>query len=276
MIGWKIAGLIPFIWAAGLVEPLERVGRLADPAIREASGIVASRRHPGIFWVHNDSSNPPSLYAVRRDGSLVRSYQVAAPNIDWEDIATDDAGHLYLADTGNNKLLLPVRVIHQVDEPDPTRAATATRPLAVLSSQYYRFAAGDRFDAEGLAIRDHQALLVAKRFDGQPAAVYRIRLDRPAPLLQPATPELVGTLPTCIEAVTGASLTADGRLLAVVTDHSVQVFEARPGQTWAPVGATKHDAPDVEAVTWDGPDLILASEDRSIYRVPERRWKGPQ
>ena len=48
--------------------PLEPIGRLDHPAIREASGIVASRRYPGIFWVHNDSGNPPALYAVRRDG----------------------------------------------------------------------------------------------------------------------------------------------------------------------------------------------------------------
>ena len=45
--------------------------------------MVASRKHPGIFWVHNDSGNPPSLFAVRRDGSLVRSYRVEAANVDW-------------------------------------------------------------------------------------------------------------------------------------------------------------------------------------------------
>src|SRR5262249_52828794 len=35
--------------------PMRPVGRLEHPAICEASGIVKSRRHPGIFWVHNDS-----------------------------------------------------------------------------------------------------------------------------------------------------------------------------------------------------------------------------
>src|SRR5689334_7116073 len=54
-----------------------RLGRLDHPAIRECSGIVHSRKHPGIFWVHNDSGNPPALYAVRRDGSLVREFTVA-------------------------------------------------------------------------------------------------------------------------------------------------------------------------------------------------------
>src|SRR3954447_14306889 len=99
--------------------PLERLGRLDHPAIREASGIVASRRHPGVFWVHNDSGHPAALFAVRRDGSLARWYAVSAQTLDWEDIAVDDAGPLSLGDIGNNAGLLPVRTIYQVDEPDP-------------------------------------------------------------------------------------------------------------------------------------------------------------
>ena len=61
-----------------------------------STGIAASRRHAGVFWIHNDSGNPPALYAVRRDGSLIREYTVAAPNLDWEDIAGDDEGRLYV------------------------------------------------------------------------------------------------------------------------------------------------------------------------------------
>ncbi|MFO0950915.1 MAG: hypothetical protein U0835_07120 [Isosphaeraceae bacterium] len=68
---------------------------------------MASRRHPGVFWVHNDSGNPPRLFAVRVDGSLIREYAVQAPNVDWEDIAVDDEGHLYLGDIGNNDARLP-------------------------------------------------------------------------------------------------------------------------------------------------------------------------
>lgn len=272
---WGWVGLLLAIGAPGWgAEPLERVGKLTDPAIREASGIVASRRHPGIFWVHNDSGNPAELFAVRRTGELVRSYRVAAPNVDWEDIATDDAGHLYIADIGNNKLILPVRAIHQIDEPDPTSAGPSPGPLAVVASHYYRFATGGAFNAEGLVVRDRQALIVTKRQDGQTAEVYRVPLDRPAPLLRPVLPTRVGGLPGCVEAVTGATLTADGRRLAVSTDRSVRVFEATAAGGWAPAGSLAHQAPDVEAITWDGEDLIVASEDRSVYRVPAGRWTG--
>src|SRR3954464_12793012 len=99
---------------AGLGE-FARVGRLEHPAIREASGIVASRRHPGVFWVHNDSGNPNFLFAVRRDGTLIREYAINVPNVDWEDIALDDDGHLYLGDIGNNGARLPLRVVYRLD-----------------------------------------------------------------------------------------------------------------------------------------------------------------
>ena len=105
----------------------ERVGRFTHRGIVEPSGLVASRRFPGIFWTHNDSGNPPALFAVRRDGSLVREYKVAAANVDWEDISTDDAGHLYIGDIGDNLHVLPVHAILRLDEPDPRRAFGESR-----------------------------------------------------------------------------------------------------------------------------------------------------
>ena len=78
-------------------SPLEHLGRFDLRVVPEASGIVKSRRHPGIFWVHNDSGNSPTLFAIRRDGTIVREFHVAVPNVDWEDIASDGEGHLYVA-----------------------------------------------------------------------------------------------------------------------------------------------------------------------------------
>ena len=106
------------------------VGRLVHPPIQESSGLVASRTHPGVFWTHNDSGNPPRLFAVRADGSLIREYVVGAPNVDWEDIAADDKGRLYIGEIGNNGGLLPLRAVYRVEEPDPT--AKAEGPLPAL------------------------------------------------------------------------------------------------------------------------------------------------
>ncbi|HEX8199631.1 MAG TPA: hypothetical protein VF590_04035, partial [Isosphaeraceae bacterium] len=234
--------------------PLEVLGWLAHPEIREASGIVRSRSHPGIFWVHNDSGNPPALFAVRRDGTLAGEFRVAIPNIDWEDIAADDRGQLYLGEIGNNGGRLPLRAIYRLDEPDPARLDAA--PLAVTGASYYRFGPDGRFDAEALVVRGDRALVISKRLDGREAEVFAIPLDPPAPLLRPALPQRLGTLPGFTEAVTGADLSADGGLLAACSYGVARVYAVAGDTAWRPVGTVPFSTRDgIEAIAWDGMDL---------------------
>jgi hypothetical protein len=252
---------------------LEPVGRLDHPAIREASGIVASRRHPGIFWVHNDSGNPPLLFAVRRDGSLVREYTVKVPNIDWEDIAIDDAGHLYLGEIGNNDGRLPIRAVYRLDEPDPSRPAEG--PLTVTDASYYRFPRGERFDAEGLFLDQGRAVVVAKTFNSQEAGLFAIPLDPAPPLIRPALPEPIGKLPGFTEPATGASLSADGRRLAVCSPSAARVYEREGRGPWSLLATVRYQGgSDIEAICWDGPDLLLAGEGRNVYRIREAAWRA--
>jgi hypothetical protein len=265
------------VWLTAVGEPrvgkdLERAGRLDDPAIVEASGIVASRQYPGVFWVHNDSGNPPMLFAVRRDGSLIRAYRVEAPNVDWEDIALDNSGHLYLGDIGNNGERLPIRVIHRFDEPDPN--GPAEQPLKPTLSSYYGFPPEGRFNAEGLFIDRGRALVVSKRRDGREAEVFAVRLDPPGNLLRPAMPERVAALPGCVEPATGADLSADGSRLAVVTTKAARVYQTGAEGGWLLVATVPFEADGVEAIAWDGLDLVLASEDRSVYRIAEKTWRA--
>lgn len=249
-----------------------QVGTLAEPEIREASGIVKSRTHRGVYWVHNDSGNPPALYAVRRDGTLIRRYEVSAPNIDWEDIATDGQGHLYLGDIGNNGAQLPLRAIYQLDEPDPSQPAAA--PLKVNFSVFYTFPKKERFDAESLVIKGTNALLITKRLDGKDAVLKSLPLGEPTSLLNPAKPKDLGTLPGFPEPATGADLTPDGKRLAVVSLAKVRVY-ARTGKGWRQIGQADFRADGVEAIAWDGDDLILAGEGRGIYVIQASAWRGP-
>src|SRR5262249_31769808 len=150
---------------AAAAERLELVGRLDEKRIPEASGIVKSRRHAGIFWVHNDSGNPPLLFAIRSDGRFVREFRLAVPNIDWEDIAIDDQGHLYLGDIGNNTGRIPVRMIYRIDEPDPK--SPSDKPLSASSVTFYALTQDNRFDAESLFYEGGAAYLLAKYLDGR-------------------------------------------------------------------------------------------------------------
>jgi hypothetical protein len=271
--------LLSVLLAAPVPEvALERVGTLKHPAIREASGIVASRKYPGVFWVHNDSGSPPVLFAVRRDGSLIREFTVGVPNVDWEDLAIDNDGHLYIGDIGNNGSILPLRAVYRLDEPDPFQKPADDAPkraLAVPSACYYRFAKDSRFDAEGLVVADGRAILISKTFDGRDAEVYTIPFDPPALLFKPAIPERAGTLRGFTKPVTGASLSADGKRLAVCSLGYVAIYEKTGKSDWRRLAIRTFRADDqIEAITWDGNDLILAGEARGIYRIPVANWRA--
>ncbi len=256
-------------------SPLEHLGSFDPHRLPEASGIARSRRYPGIFWVHNDSGNPAAIFAIHRDGTIVREFRLAVPNIDWEDIAADVRGHLYIGEIGNNQGLLAVRAVYRIDEPDP--AQPAGQPLKPTLFTYYGFPRTERFDAESLIydMKTNSAVVVAKRFDGREADLFAIPLDPPAPLLRPALPRRVGSLPGFIEPATGASLSDDGQLLAVCSSAVTRVYRRDGEQGWSRISEVRYDPLQIEGVTWDGRDLIFVSEGGGVHRIAAPVWSRP-
>jgi hypothetical protein len=264
------------LWLTVIGPPaLEPLGRLDERLIPEASGIVKSRRFPGIYWVHNDSGNPPLIFAIRGDGHIVRQFRLAVPNLDWEDIAIDDQGHLYLGDIGNNTGLLPVRAIYRIDEPDPR--APASEPLKASAISFYSTPRSSRFDAESLFVEGASAVLLAKYADGREAELFLVPLEPPSPLARPAQPRLLGSLPGFIEPASGASLSQDRTLLAVCSPSVTRIYRRDPSQSppWLRLGEVRYPAMPVEGVCWDGRDLVVVAEGGGIYRIAEKTWRGP-
>ena len=195
------------------------VGRLEYRAIVECSGIVASRKHAGIYWVHNDSGNPAALYAVKEDGELVGEFAVGATNEDWEDIAIDDEGRLYIADVGNNGGKRKQVVVYRVDEPGPTKSKEVGR-LKVSATWKLEFPATP-FDCEAMFVHGGYGYLVSKIYFGGQAGVYRFALTEAE---KPVVLEKVGSVPVRTP-VTAADISADGKRLAVLSVAGLNVFE---------------------------------------------------
>ncbi|MCX5012529.1 WD40 repeat domain-containing protein [Streptomyces sp. NBC_00555] len=79
---------------------------IADPRIKESSGLAASRIHPGVYWTHNDSDDGPYVYAVDsatgKTVARVTLTGVGKPR-DVEAISLGPDGQLYVGDIGDNK-----------------------------------------------------------------------------------------------------------------------------------------------------------------------------
>ena len=70
------------------------------PAISESSGLSYS---DGKLWTHNDKGGLPAIYCIDTLTGAIKQtvYIDNYPNIDWEDITSDDQ-HIYVGDFGNN------------------------------------------------------------------------------------------------------------------------------------------------------------------------------
>jgi hypothetical protein len=247
-------------WSAAVDWPC--AARIKSGAIKESSGLVASRRYPGVFWTHNDSGNGPDLFAIRADGSVLRRFRIhGIENVDWEDIAIDDAGHLYVGDIGDNFGRHESRTIYKIDEPDPM-AEKKIVPAGVEAITF-RYA-DNRSDCEALFHHGGRLYVITKHFFGS-ATLFRVGEAADGG----ATLEAVCRLP--LSAVTAADVSADGKRLAVLGYGYLAVFDiggdlANLAKT-TPKKVTFPAQYQTEACAFDGEDLLITAESREIWRV---------
>lgn len=79
----------------------ERFGKLPKK-INESSGLELAEGKDD-FWTINDGGGSPSLYKIDINGCLLDSVRIPnTSNIDWEDLAKDSLGNIYIGDFGNN------------------------------------------------------------------------------------------------------------------------------------------------------------------------------
>ena len=124
--------------ACNAAEPVQDVApgvrllaRISDPLIKESSGVVASRRYADVFWTHNDGGGPKKqvLYAIDRKGNTRASFPVIGVALhDWEDIAIDNAGHLFIGDIGNNYAKRKTLAVYEIEEPNPQAGTGSVSP----------------------------------------------------------------------------------------------------------------------------------------------------
>ena len=250
------------------------IGRIQHPRLTESSGIVVSRKNPAVFWTHNDGGGKKQvLYAMTRTGASIAEYRVTGALLeDWEDIANDSQGHLFLGDIGNNDARRQSIAVHQVDEPD---TAAAKNGLVRVKRSWRLLYPKAPFDCEALVVWAGSGYLISKVFDDERADLYRFSLTNAAPA---QTLEIVGEL-KIDSPVTGADLSADGTLLGVVAKNGAYVFRV-DGEPWrASKGKpyqTKFKHEHIEACTFVPEGLLATAESREIYLFTDEAFRtGP-
>lgn len=98
------------------------VGTVQDSGLDEISGMAASYMWPGAFWVEEDSGNENKIYLVDQSGEIQGSLFLDFEDRDWEDMTiapgpVPDVHYVYLAETGDNNKVYPVKYIYRFEEP---------------------------------------------------------------------------------------------------------------------------------------------------------------
>jgi hypothetical protein len=242
---------------------VRRTGTIHAPQATELSGLVASRRRPGVLWTHNDSGDAPRVLAVRASGKLVGDVAIAgAEATDWEDIAIR-GGTLYLADIGDNRSERDDVVVYRV--PEPPAGATSSAPAQALRLRYPDGA----HDAETLLVdpRSGSLAIVTKTVDGNsgvyvaahPSTTATTTLHRAARLRLG-----FGGL------ATAGDVSADGRVIVVRTYTGFVAWERRRGDSLARAMRRTPCAGRVSLTReGQGEALALTANGRAFLTVPE-------
>lgn len=281
----------PPVERANATTPLEcrtqpgAIGRVQDARLNEISGVVESRRTPGVFFVHNDSGDSPRFFAIDRGGVLLAELELTTVPvmIDAEDIAIgpapDQSWFLYIGDTGNNfasmGLGIPRRkaVLYRVAEPEVSLNARGARlKLASAFPITFTFPAGAR-DVEAFVIDplSGDLTMIAKQGDGRSQI-----LSAPAAMLEAGGGELElehelvfgrGSLPGS-PMPTAASISRDGRAILVRTYTSTFVFRREPGES-VPDALRRAPQPLPTAREQQGEAVGFADDDRAFVTISE-------
>ena len=255
------------------------LAQLRDSAVKESSGIVASRSSPGVYWTHNDSGDGPFIYAFDARGEPRGVWRVTnAKARDWEDIAAGPGpetgrSYLYIGDIGNNSGSRTDVTVYRVPEPEVTSSDFSTKsqprltePAEPIRLRYPRATP----DAEALLVHPATGKLyiVTKETFGNP----KVYMAAP-PFNSSLSSSLVRIadleLPSLFGLITGGDISPDGRRVAlcdytqgyelILPENAVD-FEVIWKQPLAPIELGKRKQGEAIAYRFDGMAVLATSE----------------
>ena len=185
--------------------------------------MAASRRHPGLFWTHNDSGDEPRIFAFDEQGRHCGVCRLrGAEAIDWEDMGSftlRGSHYLFVADVGDNVRKREQYTIYLIAEPDVHNGTAVARPLR------FRYEDGAH-DCEAVALdTTRQVFILVEKVmvPTFPCRVYELAWKSEHPGEQRIARQ-IGSLQRdhrTVPWVTGLDISPDGRRAVIATYGSV-------------------------------------------------------
>lgn len=237
---------------------------LLPQQINESSGLAGTSDGQS-FWTHNDSGGLPELYRVGLDGALKEVVKFRSiGNRDWEDLASDGDGRLWIGDFGNNgnaRRDLKIYILPPEWEKAPDEDKIDTITFRYARQTEFPGPAGHRnYDCEAFFYHDGHLYLFSKNTGRKPryTMLYKMPAGAGDYTLQPVDSIRLN------ETITGADISPDGKQFALLSYGKVFFFEVN-GESIdfsRPVYCLKKYRGQTEAILYQEPGRMLITNEK--------------
>lgn len=239
--------------------------------LKENSGMVSLK--DSTVWIIEDGGNKDELYKVDFKGNILKTLKMKnGDNDDWEDLAKDSLGNVYIADIGNNNNSRKNLKIYKLPNPEmePGDKIDAEKiELSYPEQKEFPPKKSERFfDAEALFHHNGKLFVVTKNranpFNGS-ALIYNV------PDMQGKyNANLVAEINLCADwktcQITGIDISPSGKKIIALSYGKLFIFTEF---TWDNFSNGKIEEIDLgvrtqlESICFISEDLILLSDERS-------------
>lgn len=278
-VGWSAIALIALLCVAFPRSPEaafakgqegNEIGRVSANDLDEVSGLAASRKNPGILWMHNDGDSR-QVFAVTGSGEVDARVNLLAEVLDLEDIAlgygpTQDVDYLYLGDIGDNEE--DRREIRVYRFPEPA-AERGRGEIVATGIEEFRLAYPDGpHNAEALLVDPITGDLFIATKEKKRTRLY---VARAASLKDAAAVKLEKFAALDVAYISGGDISRDGSRLILRRESRGWLWQRRSGESIAE--ALKRPPQSVSVRTkkqgQNGEAIAFDPEGQNYYTISE-------
>jgi hypothetical protein len=245
---------------------IERISILPD-SVLESSGLEIAKDGQS-FWTNGDGGNKNQLYEFDQMGNVLSVLPLpGTKNIDWEELAKDDLGNIYVCDIGNNRNQRRDLTIYKLNVNSEFKVDT----IHFTYPDQYAFPPEKKemnFDCEAVFWYNSKLYLISKNRGKRMVKIYTL-----PDVAGDYVAELIDSI-FIKNQITAGDISPDHKSVVLMSYGKVYYFKTVEGNTLklVPYKTTRFNrSGESEAVVFlTNNELLITNEQRQIFKMKKK------